>query len=236
MLYAALRDRALRVLRAPAGPPEPPAGSGESVQVFRASPRFLTYRLLGYWLGFALLWLCWWWLLVAALVEQELGALVLAVLLFPLLLALQFLAYFCLRIDYEQRYYVFTDRSLRVRQGALVVKELTVTHANIQNLRVTQGPIQKLFGISDLKVDTAGGGAASAKGQHDTGHSVAFAGIENAPELRDRLLLLMKQHGRSAGLGDPEDEQAAREPSAELLLVLRGVREAAAGLRRACEA
>ena len=237
MLYRALKSVALRVMKTPQGPPEAPAGSHASVQIFRASPRYLSYRLLGYWIGFTLLWLLWFVFPVAGLVEGKLVPFVLAGLLGAILLVVQFIAYFTVRIDFDQRYYVVTDRSLRVRQGALIVQEMTVTHANVQNLRIVQGPIQKLFGLSNLKVDTAGGGASGGKGQHDSGHSVQFAGIENAHELRDQLLVYLKQHGRSSGLGDPDDPEHGDGHSLapRVLDALRAVRDSASALRRTCE-
>ena len=45
-MYQPLRRLVLRLLVAPTEPPEPPAGSPDSVKVFRASPRFLTLQLL----------------------------------------------------------------------------------------------------------------------------------------------------------------------------------------------
>ena len=46
MLYEALKETLLELLQAPAHPPEPPLGSPGSVQVFRASPRYLTLQLI----------------------------------------------------------------------------------------------------------------------------------------------------------------------------------------------
>ena len=46
MIYEAVKGLLLAVLRAPAGPPDPPAGSPGSVQVFRASRNYLFYRLI----------------------------------------------------------------------------------------------------------------------------------------------------------------------------------------------
>src|SRR4029077_20010196 len=66
-----------------------------------------------------------------------------------------------LRLDFDKRWYVVTDRSLRVREGVLRVSEMTVTFANIQNISVSQGPIQRALGIADLRVDTAGGGSTT---------------------------------------------------------------------------
>ena len=47
MLYAATKGLVLSIFRAPSEAPEPPSGAHAAVEVFRASPRFLTYRLLG---------------------------------------------------------------------------------------------------------------------------------------------------------------------------------------------
>ena len=44
-----------------------------------------------------------------------------------------------LRLDYEKRWYIVTDRSLRIREGVLNVREMTVMFANIQNVSVMQG-------------------------------------------------------------------------------------------------
>jgi membrane protein YdbS with pleckstrin-like domain len=58
------------------------------------------------------------------------------------------------RLDFEKRWYVVTDRSFRVREGVVFVREMTVTFANIQNISISQGPIQRAVGIADLRVDT----------------------------------------------------------------------------------
>jgi membrane protein YdbS with pleckstrin-like domain len=237
-VFAPLKSLLLSVLRVPSGPPEPPAGSPASLQVFRASPRFLSYRLLGLAIVVTVLWIGWWILLVAALVEEELGAIAAAALAFPLLLAFQLAAWFLLRIDYELRYYAVTDRSLRVRQGALIVKELTLTYANVQNLRVVQGPLMKLFGLWDLHVETAGGGA-SEKGVSDGSHTAVLAGIENAHAVRDLVLGYLKALGAAAGtgLGDPDERhpRTSIRASAAVAEALRTLRDAAAALRREAE-
>ena len=63
-----------------------------------------------------------------------------------------------IKLDYELRWYLITDRSLRIREGIWSVREITLTFANVQNVSVTQGPVQRLFGVSEVVVETAGGG------------------------------------------------------------------------------
>lgn len=115
------------------------------------------------------------------------------------------------RLDYEMRWYMVSDRSLRIRSGILNVSETTLTFANIQQITVQQGPLQRLLGISDLRVTTAGGGEhLGGAGQGSTMHCGFFHGIDNAPEVKElmqeRLRLL-----RDSGLGDPDE--AAGEAS-----------------------
>ena len=215
MLYAALKGPLLALLRAPQGPPEAPAGSHASVRVFRASPRFLSYRLLRLRLATGLLLLLVAAFLLGAIVQHDGGTLSIATLLAALGLPALFAISFLCRIDYDLRFYLVTDRSLRVREGAWTVKEMTITYANVQNLRVVQGPLMQLFGIWDLRVDVAGGGARRKQSPHEeSGHHVSVAGIEDAHALRDLVLGYLRAARVGAGLGDPDDERTTARPAA----------------------
>ena len=70
------------------------------------------------------------------------------------------------KLDYDYHHYVITDRSLRIRAGVWHVHEMTMTFANVQNISIRQGPLQRLLGIADLVVQTAGGGS-SARGPRE---------------------------------------------------------------------
>jgi membrane protein YdbS with pleckstrin-like domain len=239
-MYTLVRDLALRVMKAPTKPPAPPAGTHDQIEVYRASPSFLTYRLLGFWLIFSANWLLLWGFLFGGVLSRETGLVIFALVLMPVLAVIQFFVYFSVRIDYDMRYYIVTDRSLRVREGAFIVKEKTISYANVQNLRVVQGPLLRLFGIWHLKVDTAGGGASQAKGEGGTNiHRVQMAGIERAHEVRDLILGHLKQRGVSAGLGDLDDrdDDAPLAPAAgnELVMAVRELRSSVSALRATAE-
>lgn len=238
MIYRWLRDPLLRLLKVTPGPPEPPSGTHASVRVFRASPAFLRYRLLGVGIGATVALVVFVAVGVGATLARETGAVVITIVAGVVVLAVLGVVYAGVRIDYEVRHYVFTDRSMRVREGAWMVREMTLSFANVQNLRVTQGPLQRLFGISDLRVDTAGGGATTATEAGGGGsHALTVAGVENAADLRDLVSARVRRHG-DAGLGDPDDRRgqapAARRaaPSAEAMReALLQVRDAARELR-----
>jgi membrane protein YdbS with pleckstrin-like domain len=240
-VYEPVKRLALAALRAPAGAPEPPAGSHGTVEIFRASPKYLSYRMLGFWLHAVFVTLAEIAVLVTSAVAGEPLVTVLAVVAAVFLGVHVVLQYFATRLDYDLRYYIVTDRSVRVRQGAWLVREMTISHANVQNLRVVQGPIERFFGFANLEIDTAGGGGTPrGKGASAlTGHSVRLAGIENAREVRDLVLAHLKARGRGAGLGDLDDERA-HAPSAAaagpaLVDALRELRDATRAMRVAAE-
>lgn len=243
-MYSPLKVLVGRVLKVPTSAPEPPSGSYTSVKVFRASPRYLTYRLLSFYLVCTVLVLALGIGLVATLVAAQIWATLAVTVVGAMIAFFLFLSWFTVRIDYDLRHYIVTDRSLRVREGAMTVKEMTLTYANVQNLRIVQGPLQRLFKISDLAVDTAGGGSPSAHGHTaGAGHNITLAGIEDPHELRDLILSHVKSFSRGSGLGDPDDADARApfvQPAAlsapAVIEALEKLRSSAAAFRRAAEA
>ena len=107
------------------------------------------------------------------------------------------------------RWYKISDRSLRIREGVLFVREMTTTFANIQNISISQGPIQRFFKISDLKVETAGGGGSNDanNGQNNMSsmHIGFFRGVSNSEQIRELMLNRLKQL-KSTGIGDLDED------------------------------
>jgi membrane protein YdbS with pleckstrin-like domain len=168
--------------------------------------------------------------LVGALAAQKPEAIAIAA---GVLLVLLFVMAFTLvttRIDFELRHYLIGDRSLRVSQGAIVRREVTLSYANVQNIEVMQGPLERLFGIKSVTVSTAGGSAVP--GQVDA-HQVVIAGITDADAVRELILGMVKKH-RDAGLGDAQHASGTAEAADAALLA--EVRDAAVALRDAARA
>jgi len=239
-----------RFLRVPPEP-EPPLGSPGSVRVFNAAPGYLNYRRATWLLGQVGAGIGLLFGLGFMAVGFDFGGLrfgeelwfvieVFAVVAFLVQLPV---TYLMIRLDYRYRWYMTTDTSLRIREGITTVRERTMTYANIQNLSLKQGPVQRLFGIADLQVRTAGGGGESSeeskKGQSeaDNMHLGYFRGVDNAEEIRDLILHRMRSL-KDSGLGDP-DEPVAPLPvsdvadSRELVEVAMAMRDEARALRAA---
>lgn len=242
-MSARLLERLEAFLKIPPQPGAPP-GDGGSAVIFRAAPAFLSYRRVAYAAGqvpatLFLVAMTSGFFFVGTLAGGRGGAffalLGLAIISFFILQAV--VGWFCLVIDYNYRWYVLTDRSLRVREGALLVREMTVTFANIQNISVEQGPLQRHFGIADLKVDTAGGGGGGPRGQKQgylNFHTAWLRGVSNAAEVRELMLRRLKEY-RGAGLGDDRPEELPEAGNAGLAAVLQTLLAEARGLRGSAE-
>lgn len=257
-MYEGGKGLLLRLLRVPPEP-HPPEGTPGSLRTFRAAPAYYRYRLIGWALAHA------WLLFVAVLAIAGLArglsksdapdfvGTILTVLEAIGLVGLiggTIVSYLTLRLDYEMRWYMVTDRSLRIREGIWHVHEMTMTFANIQNISISQGPLQRFFGIADLRVQSAGGGGAVQAGPHGEGrgtdlHVGFFRGVEDAAAIRDLVLHRLKLL-RDSGLGDHDDAPGhpagavglagpAGPADASLVAALRELRDEAALLRSAAQ-
>lgn len=155
------------------------------------------------------------------------------------------------RLDFEQRWYIVTDRSLRLRAGVFGLTESTMSFANLQQVEVKQGPLQRLLGLADVRVQSAGGGGGGDKkhDEEDSLHTAVFHSVTNASEIRDLILDRLRRF-RQASLGDPDDphlpdpatdaplaisasgESTALAAAHEVLAEVRSLRSALAARRR----
>lgn len=241
----ALKRSFLDLIRTPS---DPPATFGEerSLLVFRAAPAYFQYLLLG-WMARTLvaimglvvgIFVFGGGISLSGLVENRpwLGPWLAFATVAGVLLAIAgiVLSLARLRLDYELRWYKVTERGVRIREGVFTLREMTMTFANIQNTSISQGPLQRMLGIADIKLESAGGGGGAAEANSKGGvlmdmHTAYFRGVENAEEIRQILRNRMRDV-QDAGLGDLDDAgdaDAAPAPSparidAALLAELRG--------------
>ena len=221
-----------RLFRVPRVPPTLPKRGNERIMAFHPAPGYLLYLKFMFWLGLMIIdgaitigWLV---LFIAAPVI----GLILAPVAFVLAVLPDIIAYVALHLRYDTTWYVMSERSLRIRHGIWNIREMTFTFENVQNVSVTQGPLQRYFGIADVVVDTAGGGGPM-QGQKGANmqslHTGKLEGVENAAELRDLILSRLKQ-SKTTGLGDEHEVKAVRPAAGpwqpEHVAVLREIRDA----------
>jgi membrane protein YdbS with pleckstrin-like domain len=231
-MYRSFRNVCERLLRIPSDP-EPPPGDEASTQIFRAAPNYYKYLMFLWALTTAPLLIQFVVspFIIIALIHFKVSgapvfiALVLLALALHIVTALFHLA--LVRLNFEKRWYIVTDRSLRIREGVTTVREMTVNFANIQNISISQGPLQRVLAICDLRVDTAGGGgnATTRHGQNISQnlHTAWFRGIQNANQVR-QLIQDRLRHLKDSGLGDHEERgHSSIIPSPDFLTALRSI-------------
>ena len=210
------KDAVLRLARVPAEP-HVPEGADESVRVFNAGRNYFAWRLILWGIanaaialvllvafGFSIL------LTLPPLVRKIL--LVLEAGAFGVFVASIPITYFLQRLNYEMRWYIVTDRSLRIRSGVVWLGEMTMTFANIQGIRVNANPIERLLGLANVEVESAGGGSShDAHGTPSSGHVARFEGVDNASMIRDLIVERLRVY-RDSGLGEKTIE--TQEPFA----------------------
>ncbi len=224
----------LRLLRVPPQP-DAPDGSPDSIRIFRAGRNYYRWRIAmwastAFGLLLMVLLACLPLLLPNAKMNPTVRGIwqVGAFLLFALWAGWAAASFLLQRLNYELRWYIVTDRSLRIRSGIWTVEELTMTFANIQDIRIESGPLQLALGLADLVVKSAGGGSASPHAP-GTSHAARFSGVDNAEVLRDLIVERLRQY-RDAGLGDPDHPPASTpeatvdQAAAELLAEARALR------------
>jgi membrane protein YdbS with pleckstrin-like domain len=134
-----------------------------------------------------------------------------------------------IHLSYDTMWYVFSDRSMRLRRGIWVIRESTITFENIQNVKVMQGPLQRWYGIADVVVETAGGGGSHA--EHGGGfgmHSGVIEGVADATAIRDAIMNRVRM-ANTAGLGDESHDSLSPHGgwSASHIAMLREIRDLA---------
>jgi membrane protein YdbS with pleckstrin-like domain len=236
-IYRGIWASVVALFRLPPEPPTLPALSGAARSI-RPALGFLRYLKFFFWLLFVpgdLLPFIGW----LAIYAQNAT---LAIALIPILVAILVLpdvvAYVAIHLRYDTTWYVLTDRSLRIRRGIWVMHETTISFENVQNVEVRQGPLQRYFGIADVVVQTAGGGARHAKGEGGAtlnAHTGILQGLDDAEGVRT-LILERVRRSRSAGLGDERvvygqdmvpDETRSPLVSKAQIAVLREIRDIA---------
>lgn len=210
-----------RVPKQPPSMPVEPAGFRRS---FHPSRRFLAYLKLYFWVVLAVIDLAilvgW----IALLLWFPLLAWIVALPAFLIAVVPDIVAYVAIHLRYDTMWYVVTDRSLRVRRGIWIIAEHTITFENVQNVYVRRGPIQQLFGISEIVVETAGAAEGESENSFAVGNKAIMEGIDNPEEIR-HLIMERVRATRSTGLGDEKNSGRRSGWSPRHVMLLEEIRD-----------
>ena len=228
-LYEGIWGLLTSVFCVPREAPQLPSVESESVVSRKPSPGFVRYMKLQYWIVIGVLTL----IVIVGGLAFVIGtgspwAVLLVGLAACLLLFAAVIGYLAIYLRYDTTWYVFSDRSMRLRRGLWVIRESTITFENVQNVKVSQGPLERFFGIANLVVETAGGGGAAPEGGPGLSmHAGLIEGVAEAAEIRDSIMSHVREN-TSTGLGDEaEPARGLSQWSAEQISVLKEIRDLA---------
>lgn len=221
-----------RWLALPDEAPTLPASPGARVVSFHPDTGYLRYLQLAYWSVAAPLALLFLVVSITPILGRYPEAAPWLLPVVALLVLVLVVLHLAVRLRFEMTWYVMSDRSLRLRRGVFSIEEKTMTFENIQNVKVRQGPVQRLFGISSVIVETAGARSRDGEGSGSSGSRAVIEGVARPEEIREQVLLRVRR-SRSSGLGDEEPARpdAGAGWTREHLEVLQQIRDAARSLR-----
>lgn len=80
--------------------------------------------------------------------------------------------------------YSLTDDAVRLNKGVFWKRRTTVPYAKITNIDITQGPVERMFAVSTVHIQTAGSSVASG-----TTAELVMYGITDPESLKDEIMV-----------------------------------------------
>lgn len=103
--------------------------------------------------------------------------------------------YFWARLTYRYWRYQLTEDTIKIERGVIWKKYITIPYAKIQNVDVYRGVVDRILGLSELHIQTAG---YSGYGRHTQAIEGQLPGLapQTAEELRKFLIQSTKETNR----------------------------------------
>lgn len=164
-------------------------------------------------------------LLILALGLPYPGNLILGI-CFALLFALFVFVRLYLSWYYDSLSYTIENDLVVGKRGVFWKKNVTVPFAKITNIDTSQGPVQRMFGLGTVHVQTAG-----ASGAQGAVAELRIEGMQNFGEVKDDILKLLRAHAAgqlrpTAAAPATEAPPAGDDTMRAMLDELRAIRKA----------
>jgi len=145
--------------------------------------------------------------------------------LFLLVFFLAFIACFAIVVlwsilFYDRYFYRIGEDGVYINRGIWFKSKRTIPYERIQHLSVTKGPLEIIFGISDLNIYTAGtsslGSSFASRGMF--GAEGFIPGLKDPEPLREEIWRRVKLAKSGSGLGDEQFQSLQRRGQAGISL------------------
>jgi len=116
--------------------------------------------------------------------------------------------------------YAVDDDEVRMRLGVFWKRRVTVPFRKITNVDITEGPLQRHFGIATIHIQTAGAG-----GQQGGRAELRMAGVRDADGIRERILSRLRPVTPAAQTNGADATPEKRDEAELLAAILDEIRE-----------
>ena len=124
---------------------------------------------------------------------------------------------------YKSVVYHLNDTEMTWKRGVFFRKTGIVPYNRITNVDIVQGPVMRVFGISHLKIETAGGGASKNSAE------IQIEGVSDPEPLRQMIMDFVRGQKPAAAATGTEYRPASANADMQALL------EEVAAIRRLLE-
>lgn len=123
---------------------------------------------------------------------------------------------------YRSLEYVIDADAVRGEKGVFWRRRTSVPYAKITNIDISQGPVERAFGIGKVHVQTAGAG-----GQQGARAELKVVGVRDLDGTKDAIMARVREWAPSAaaGAGAEGGEEGSRELLARMLEELAAIRQ-----------
>ncbi len=116
---------------------------------------------------------------------------------------------------YRSLNYIIEDDCVKMLKGVFWKKNITVPFTKITNVDVIQGPLQRLFNIGTVNVQTAGAGGAQAARPE-----LVFIGVRNLEGIKDSVMERVRGY-KTKDQDEPIETPPGREQPEVLSQILQ---------------
>ena len=180
---------------------------------FKPVTRFKKYNLIVVSLVVIILWLCIAWI-IPVFENTILNIIVVALLIIFLLVTVVWNSLY-----YKSIVYHLNETEMTWKRGVWFRQTGIVPYNRITNVDIVQGPLMRIFGISNLRIQTAGYSAQNVA-------EIRITGIEEPEPLREMIMGFVRSRGAvAAATGGDDSESPGQVSSGEILDELREIRK-----------
>lgn len=113
----------------------------------------------------------------------------------PILLLYAAFCYIWAKLSYRFWRYQLEKNAIKIEKGIIWKKYISIPYERVQNVDIHRGVLARIFGLSDLQIQTAGYSGYGQWGRGTEGRLPGL-GIQMAEKLRDELIKKVKGPGQ----------------------------------------